>query len=101
MGSQKESFDVTATDEQDVAFGDSDEAANTDVLEEEFVSETVATDNVGMSSVQFDVEELIADVESEFPEGADKGGRLRKRLEAIRERKLRHQALIDFEDYDI
>jgi len=102
MGSQKEIYDATATDEQDVPFDATDEATNTDVLEEDvFVADTTASDNVGMSSVQFDVEELIADIESHAPDGVDKSGRLRKRLDAIRERKLRHQALVDFDDYDI
>jgi hypothetical protein len=102
MGSQKESFEATVTDEQDVAFEQSEDATDTDVLDEgTFVAETVSSDNVGMSSVQFDVEELIADLESEAPEGVDKNGRLRKRLDALRERKRRHQALIDFDDYDI
>lgn len=102
MGSQKEFYDAATADEQDVAFDESDEATNTDVLEEDaFSAETVKSDNVGMSSVQFDVDELIADIESHAGDGVDKSGQLRKRLDALRERKRRHQALIDFDDYDI
>ncbi|MCP3999807.1 MAG: hypothetical protein GY727_02735 [Gammaproteobacteria bacterium] len=58
------------------------------------------TDNVGEASVQLDVESLIADIELEAAEGVDANGRIRRKLDAIMERKRRHEALVDFEDYD-
>ena len=86
-------------DEQDEAlladtedFDDEDEGSDDD---------NDSTDNVGMSSVQFDVEELVRELESEAGAGVDRSGRLRKRLDAILERKRRHQALMDFDDYDL
>jgi hypothetical protein len=74
--------------------GDFDE---TDVFE----SPTAASDNVGGASVELDVEQLLADFESEAASGVDAGGRVRKRLEAMMERKRRHEALIDFDEYDL
>ena len=59
------------------------------------------TDNVGEASVEIDVESLIADVEAEAPEGVDADGRIRRKLDAIMERKRRHDDLEDFTDYEI
>ena len=58
------------------------------------------TDNVGESSVEINVESLIADIEAEAADGVDANGRVRRRLDAIIERKRRHEELVDFEDYD-
>lgn len=59
------------------------------------------TDNVGEASVEIDVESLVAEVEAEAADGVDANGRVRRRLEAILERKRRHDDLADFEDYDL
>ncbi len=86
-----------------------DDTANkpADVIDDsEFVETAVIeahmrpTDNVGEASVEIDVESLIADVEAEAAEGVDASGRIRRRLDAIVERKRRHEELMDFEDYD-
>ena len=74
-----------------------DEFADTMVLD----SDTKATDNVGMASVEIDVESLVEELESEAEEGVDASGRVRRRLEAMIERKRRHEDLLDFEDYDL
>jgi hypothetical protein len=43
----------------------------------------------------------LAEVESEVPDGVDADGHVRKRLEAIMERKRHHDELVDFEEYDL
>ena len=63
--------------------------------------ETSESDNVGGSSVEINVEQLLAEVESEVPDGVDADGNVRKRLEAIMERKRSHDELVDFEEYDL
>ena len=62
---------------------------------------TKRTDNVGEASVEIDVESLVAEFEAEASDGVDANGRVRRRLEAIIERKRRHDDLADFEDYDL
>ena len=59
------------------------------------------TDNVGEASVEIDVESLVAEFESEASDGVDQNGRIRRRLDAMVERKRRHDELVDFEDYDL
>jgi hypothetical protein len=82
------------------------DAAGADIDDSEFGETTVIeaqmqpTDNVGEASVQLDVESLIADVEAEAAEGVDASGRIRRKLDAVMERKRRHEDLSDFEDYD-
>ncbi len=76
---------------------ENDQFAETDVFE----AKTDLSDNVGGSSVEIDVEQLLADFEAEAASGVDESGRVRRRLEAITERKRRHEALIDFEEYDL
>lgn len=78
-----------------------------DVIEEDVELDDVAldsggsTDNVGETSVEFDVEDLIAEVEAEVPDGVDSDGKMRKRLEEVLEKKQTDEDLADFEDYDI
>ncbi len=76
---------------------DSDESVDTTVME----ADSEFGDNVGDNSVQLDVAQLLAEVEAEASKGVDASGRVRRRLEAIVERKRRHQDLLDFEDYDL
>jgi hypothetical protein len=76
---------------------DADESGDTTIME----AGTTLSDNVGDSSVQLDVAQLLAEVEAEASKGVDANGRVRRRLEAIMERKRRHQDLLDFEDYDL
>ena len=78
-----------------------------DVIEEDVELDDVAvdsggsTDNVGETSVEFDVEDLIAEVEAEVPDGVDRDGKMRKRLEEVLEKKQSDEELADFEDYDV
>jgi hypothetical protein len=85
--------DEDLTDDADSA----DELSDTTILE----ADSELSDNVGYSSVQLDVAQLLAEVEAEASKGVDASGRVRRRLEAIMERKRRHQDLLDFEDYDL
>lgn len=77
--------------------GDNEEFADTAVLD----ASAVNSDNVGGSSVEIDVEELLAEVEAEASDGVDADGKVRRKLEAIMERKRRHDELIDFDEYDL
>ena len=86
---------------------DASESKATDSIDDSAFAETAVieaqmqpTDNVGEASVQINVESLIADVEAEAAEGVDTNGRFRRKLDAVMERKRRHEELIDFEDYD-
>jgi hypothetical protein len=88
-------------------FGEENDFSETDVLDAGafdetaiFEEESSAIDFVGESSLIFDVEDVVAQFEAEFGE-ANPTSRLRRRLEAIAERKRRHEDLIDFADYDI
>jgi hypothetical protein len=76
---------------------DNEEFADTAVLD----ANAVNSDNVGGSSVEIDVEELLAEVEAEASDGVDADGKVRRRLEAIMERKRRHEELVDFDEYDV
>lgn len=113
MEAQNGNANGAGADEQEVEFADTVAAESKDLTQADvpendeltdtgiFKAETEASDNVGMSSVQFDVEELISEFEAEAPQGVDKDGRLRKRLDAILERKRRHEEILDFDDYDL
>lgn len=94
---REQSKDVVDSGAESDSFEENDQFAETDVFE----SKTVTSDNVGGSSVEIDVEQLLADFEAEAPSGVDESGRVRRRLEAIVERKRRHEALVDFEEYDL
>ncbi len=94
---REQSKDVVDSAAEPDSFEENDQFAETDVFE----SKTDASDNVGGSSVEIDVEQLLADFEAEAPAGVDESGRVRRRLEAIVERKRRHEALVDFEEYDL
>ena len=83
--------DVTVVQEEQPEFSE------TVVLDEKAKN----SDNVGEASVQIDVESLVAEFEAEASEGVDSSGRIRRRLDAIMERKKRHEDLADFEDYDL
>ena len=57
--------------------------------------------NVGQTSVEIDVESLIAELEAEKVKGVDSQGHLRKRLDEILERKKHKHDLDDFDQYEI
>lgn len=76
---------------------DSEDFDDTDVFE----AKTDASDNVGGTSVELDVEQLLVEFEAEAASGVDPSGRVRRRLEAMMERKRRHEELIDFDEYDL
>jgi len=103
---EKLSRKVSSEAADDIEFQDdvvTDDADSTDELSDTTILEADSelSDNVGYSSVQLDVAQLLAEVEAEASKGVDASGRVRRRLEAIMERKRRHQDLLDFEDYDL
>lgn len=99
--------DVTQPD----ADSDANDFTNTDVLmaddfgdadaEPEVFNEKRVDDFIGEGSIVFDVEELVAEFEAEAEGKSNPSSKLRKRLEAIAERKRRHEDMLDFNDYDI
>ena len=87
---------------------DTEESVGTEDMETDELSDTAVweaskkpTDNVGEASVELDVESLIAEFEEEASDGVDNSGRIRRRLDAMLERKRRHDDLADFDDYDL
>jgi hypothetical protein len=60
---------------------------DTESVETAVLSEPVVTDNVGDVSVEINVEELIADIESENDEDAARKKEVRRRLEEMAEEK--------------
>lgn len=87
-----------------------DDFADTDVLmadddgdddDDSDFSDGPVDEYVGDSSVVFDVDNLVAEFEAEGMSDKSASSRLRRRLEAIAERKRRHNDLLDFDDYDI
>ena len=105
--SKQESIKKTAKEGDGNTGEDSAEFTDTSVLgEEEFADTGVWESNKKLTentegSVEIDVESLVAEFEAEAGKGVDSDGRIRKRLEAIAERKRRHEELKDFSDYDI
>jgi len=66
-----------------------------------FSSNSGVDDFIGESSIVFDVDDLVAQFEAESEAGSSPSARLRKRLEALAERKRRHAELLDFNDYEL
>ena len=96
--------ELTGKDQKDAdnsAVESSDEFADTAGLgEEEFADTGVWESNKKLTentegSVEIDVESLVAEFEAEAINGVDASGRIRRRLEAIAERKRRHEELKD------
>ncbi|NND54408.1 MAG: hypothetical protein HKN56_05485 [Gammaproteobacteria bacterium] len=79
------------------ASADDDEGSDADA----YASQGPVDDFVGDASVVFDVDDLVAEFEAEGMQGEGSSSRLRRRLEAIAERKRRHDDLLDFADYDL
>lgn len=83
-----------------------DDFADTDVLESSDFAETALLEDdmddsfLNDPSTAFDVAELLADFEQDNYH-LDPSRRARKRIEALAERKRRHQDLLDFDDYEI
>lgn len=59
------------------------------------------TDNVGDISVEVNVEDLIAQIESESKTSAAADGSARRRIEDILEEKRIAREIMDLEDFDI
>ena len=88
--------DTAVLDDDDEDFGDDDDTGD------DAYSEVGSVDDfVGENSVVFDVDNLVAEFEAEAGMGGNPSSRLRRRLEALAERKRRHNDLMDFDDYDI
>jgi len=64
-----------------------DDFDDTESVETAVLTEPVVTDNVGDVSVEINVEELIADIESENDEDAARKKEVRRRLEEMAEEK--------------
>ncbi|MGI9329508.1 MAG: hypothetical protein ACR2QB_02240 [Gammaproteobacteria bacterium] len=65
------------------------------------VEQPVATDNVGDTSVEINVDDLISEVEAAgLPADHFKSEKARKRLEQILEDRRTSQDISDFEDFD-
>ena len=68
---------------------------------QESSDEDPATDNVGETSVEINVEDLIAEIEAESGRSSNpKGSATRKRLDDILEEKRSSRDLEDFEDLE-
>ena len=78
-----------------------DDFDETESVETAVLSEPVITDNVGDVSVEINVEELIADIESENDEDAARKKEIRRRLEEVaEEQSLEDTYAIDLNDDD-
>ena len=93
---------------EDESFEDEDDFSDTAVLDDDddtgddaYSAVGSVDDFVGENSVVFDVDNLVAEFEAEAGMGGNPSSRLRRRLEALAERKRRHNDLMDFDDYDI
>jgi len=60
-----------------------------------------STDNVGDISVEVNVEDLIAQIESESKGGSAPDGSARRKIEDILEEKRIAKEIMDLEDFDI
>ena len=74
-----------------------------DVETEEAASEPAVapTDNVGDISVEVNVEDLIAQIESESKGGPAPDGSARRKIEDILEEKRVAREIMDLEDFDV
>lgn len=72
-----------------------------DEPEAEAAPATAPTDNVGDISVEVNVEDLIAQLESESKAGAAADGSARRKIEDILEEKRVAKEIMDMEDFDI
>ena len=57
--------------------------------------------NPALDSVEINVEEILSEIAAEASATDAANVRVRKRLEAMLERKRRHEDLIDFDEYDL
>ena len=105
LGSEQEAYDDVADyeDVNEADFDGDDDAFSDDEYDDTpiFSSNSGVDDFIGESSIVFDVEELVAQFEAESEAGRSPSARLRKRLEALAERKRRHAELMDFDDYEL
>jgi hypothetical protein len=74
--------------------------ADVEEQETETVPAATSTDNVGDISVEVNVEDLIAQIESES-KGVAPDGSARRRIEDILEEKRVAKEIMDLEDFDI
>ena len=79
--------------------GDEESSFDDDAVETVVLADSDFTDNVGDVSVEINVEELVAKVESEQDEDAKRKKKIRQRLEELAEKKeLEDTYAIDFDD---
>ncbi|MCC7259148.1 MAG: hypothetical protein IT486_12340 [Gammaproteobacteria bacterium] len=87
--------------ESDVAEVPETEAEPEPETEAEAAPAAATTDNVGDISVEVNVEDLIAQIESESKTGAAADGSARRKIEDILEEKRVARETMDLEDFDI
>ncbi len=98
--------EISDTDKADDAEAVADEEHSEELLEENpeetvVMPETVNSDNVGDVSVEINVEELVAELESSNGGDAHKKEEIRKRLDEIREQRLTDQEMGDTYNIDL
>jgi len=82
--------------EHEIIESDKDEDDDT-----ELTDTTTLSANVGETSVEINVQDLIAEIEAEATESGDGQAEVRRKLEALLERKNTEKEFEDFEDYDL
>ena len=94
-GDPKQSIDDTENDDNEVE-AEAESSENTTVV---FDETGILTDNVGDVSVEINVEELIADIESTDDEDASRKKEIRRRLEeAVEEQAFEDTYAIDLDE---
>jgi len=89
-------------DKEDDVEGGEDEVLLEEIPEETVVlPETVNSDNVGDVSVEINVEELVAELESSQDDDADKKLEIKRRLDAIQEEKVASEEFEDTYNIDL
>ncbi len=97
---------IRDTDKADDAEVAADEELSEELFEEipeetVVMPETVNSDNVGDVSVEINVEELVAELESSNGDDAHKKEEIRKRLDEIQEQRLTDQEMGDTYNIDL
>ena len=99
MSAQKNSADNAKESEVDLD-PDLDEAPDSDFELDETSALSTGTENVGETSVEIDIEELIAEIEDDDPKSGGRDGSARKRLEELLEQKRVAHELEELDEFD-
>lgn len=94
--------EVESEPESDRSVDDADSGGDTETETEAGTGRAAAsTDNVGDISVEVNVEDLIAQIETENKGGLAPDGSARRKIEDILEEKRVAKEIMDLEDFDI